>query len=101
VISRYVRDRQVLTLEEAIRKQTSWPATRMRLAGRGALAAGNWADVTIFNLETLDDVATYESPMKFPVGIEYVLVNGTLAVEKGRPTGARAGRVLYGAGYHK
>jgi N-acyl-D-aspartate/D-glutamate deacylase len=98
VVSRYVRDRKVISLEQAIRKQTSWPATRMKLAGRGAIKEGNWADVTIFNLETLDDAATYEKPLEFPKGIEYVLVNGVLTIEKGTHTGSRAGRVLFGPG---
>ena len=98
VIARYARDRKVLTLEEAIRKQTSWPATRMRLAGRGSIKEGNWADVTIFDLATLDDKATYDAPMAYPTGIDYVLVNGVVTVEKGAHTGARAGRVLYGPG---
>jgi N-acyl-D-amino-acid deacylase len=98
VISRYVRDRKVLSLEEAIRKQTSWPATRMRLAGRGSIKEGNWADVTIFDLATLDDRATYEAPIAYPIGISYVLVNGVVAIERGTHTGARAGQVLYGPG---
>jgi len=98
VISRYVRDRQVLSLEEAIRKQTSWPATRMRLAGRGSIKEGNWADVTIFDLATLDDRATYEAPIAYPTGISYVLVNGVVAIERGAHTGARPGHVLYGPG---
>ena len=98
VISRYVKDRKVLTLEDAIRKQTSWPATRMRLAGRGSIKEGNWADVTIFDLSTLDDRATYDAPMTYPTGIEYVLVNGVVTVEKAKHTGARAGQVLYGPG---
>jgi N-acyl-D-amino-acid deacylase len=98
VVSRYARDRKVISVEEAIRKQTSWPATRMRLANRGSIKEGNWADVTIFNLETLDDKATYERPLDFPTGIEYVLVNGSLTIEKGKHTGAKAGKVLYGPG---
>ena len=98
VVSRYARDRKVISVEEAIRKQTSWPATRMRLASRGSIKEGNWADVTIFNLETLDDKATYDNPLLFPTGIEYVLVNGQLTIENGKHTGARAGRVLYGPG---
>lgn len=98
VISRYVRDRKVLTLEEGIRKQTGWPATRMRLASRGTIKEGNWADVTIFNLETLDDAASYDQPLTFPSGIEYVLVNGVVTIDQGTHTGARAGRVLYGPG---
>ena len=99
VISRYVRDRKAITLEEAVRKQTSWPASRMKLAGRGSIKEGNWADVTIFNLETLDDAATYEKPVEFPKGIEYVLVNGVVTIDHGgQHTGVRAGRVLYGPG---
>jgi N-acyl-D-aspartate/D-glutamate deacylase len=98
VISRYVKERKVLTLEEAVRKMTSWPATRMRLANRGSIKEGQWADVTIFDLNTLDDRATYEQPTLYPTGIEYVLVNGAVTIERGRHTGARAGRVLYGPG---
>lgn len=98
VISRYARDRKVLSVEEAIRKQTSWPATRMRLANRGAITEGNWADVTIFNLETLDDRATFDQPLLFPTGIEYVIVNGVLTIDQGKHTGAKAGHVLYGPG---
>ena len=98
VISRYVRDRKVLTLEDGIRKQTSWPATRMRLANRGAVKEGNWADVTIFDLATLDDRATYDNPLVAPTGIRYVLVNGAVTLEGGQHTQARAGRVLHGPG---
>jgi len=97
-VSRYARDRKVISVEDAIRKQTSWPATRMRLASRGSIKEGNWADVTIFNLETLDDKATYDNPLVYPTGIEYVLVNGQVTIENGKHTGARAGRVLYGPG---
>jgi N-acyl-D-amino-acid deacylase len=98
VISRYVKERRVLTLEEAVRKMTSWPATRMRLADRGVIREGTWADVTIFDLEALDDRATYERPMEFPAGIEWVLVNGVVTIDRGRHTGAKAGHVLRGPG---
>jgi N-acyl-D-aspartate/D-glutamate deacylase len=98
VISRYVRERQVLTLEDAIRKMTSWPATRMRLADRGVIRAGAWADVTVFDLAALDDRATYERPMESPVGIDYVLVNGVVVIDQGRHTGATPGHVLRGPG---
>lgn len=97
-ISRYARDRKVLPLEEMIRKQTSWPATRMRLVGRGSIQEGNWADLTIFDLNALDDRATYDKPLEFPVGISYVIVNGTVTLGKNGHTGARAGHVLYGPG---
>jgi N-acyl-D-aspartate/D-glutamate deacylase len=98
VVSRYARDRKVLSVEEAIRKMTSWPATRMRLADRGVIREGAWADVTIFDLETLDDRATYEKPMELPTGIEHVLVNGVIVIENGRHTGATPGHVLRGPG---
>jgi N-acyl-D-aspartate/D-glutamate deacylase len=98
VIARYVKDRRTISLEEAVRKMTSWPATRMRLANRGTIKEGHWADVTIFDLEALDDRATYERPMEFPSGIEWVIVNGVVTIERGRHTGAKAGKVLYGPG---
>jgi N-acyl-D-amino-acid deacylase len=98
VIARYVKARQVLSLEDAVRKMTSWPATRMRLAARGTITEGTWADVTIFDLDTLEDRATYDAPMLHPSGIEYVLVNGVVTIERGTHTGARAGKVLYGPG---
>ena len=98
VIARYVRERGVLTLTEAVRKMTSWPATRMRLTGRGAIREGLWADVVIFDYDTLQDRATYDEPRLSPEGIDYVLVNGVLVIEKGAHTGAKPGHVLYGPG---
>jgi N-acyl-D-aspartate/D-glutamate deacylase len=98
VIARYVRERGVLSLEQAIRKMTSWPATRMRLADRGAIKVGVWADVVIFDYQALQDRATYEEPVLSPAGIDYVLVNGQVVIDHDRHTGARPGRVLYGAG---
>jgi N-acyl-D-amino-acid deacylase len=99
VLARYVRDTGTLTLEEAIRKMTSWPATRMRLDRRGVIREGAWADITIFDLERVQDMATYDEPVLFPEGIEYVLVNGVVTIEDGGThTGARSGHVLYGPG---
>lgn len=98
MIARYVKERKVLTLEEAVRKMTSWPATRMRLAGRGSIQVGNWADVTIFDLASLDDRATYDEPTRSPTGIEWVLVNGVVVIDRGRHTGAKPGHVLRGPG---
>jgi len=98
VIARYVKERRVLTLPEAVRKMTGWPATRMRLANRGTIDVGNWADVTIFDYEQLQDRATYEQPMLFPTGIEWVIVNGVVTMDHGKHTGARAGQVLWGPG---
>ena len=99
VLGKYVRDEQVLTLAEAVRKMTSWPATRMRLDRRGVIREGAWADITIFDLDRVSDRATYDEPVLFPVGIEYVLVNGEVVIEDGGThTGARPGHVLYGPG---
>ncbi len=99
VLARYVRELGTLSLEEAIRKMTSWPASRMRLQDRGVIREGMWADVVVFDFENLDDVATYEDPTAFPKGIEWVLVNGEVTIEPdGTHTGARAGQVLYGPG---
>jgi N-acyl-D-aspartate/D-glutamate deacylase len=98
VIAKYVREDKVITLEEAIRKMSGWPATRMRLAERGYLREGFWADVVIFDYDTIQDVSTYESPVAYPQGIDYVLVNGVVVVDHGKHTGARPGRVLYGPG---
>lgn len=98
VIAKYVRDEKVLSLPEAIRKMTSWPATRMRIPDRGSIAPGNWADITIFDLERIRDVSTYEQPVAFPEGIDYVLVNGVVVVDQGQHTGAKPGKVIYGPG---
>ena len=93
-----MRERGIITLEEAIRKMTSWPATRMRLAARGAIREGLWADAVIFDYATLQDRATYEEPRLSPDGIDYVIVNGQVTIDHGRHTGVRAGKVLYGPG---
>jgi dihydroorotase/N-acyl-D-amino-acid deacylase len=89
-----VRERQVLTLEDAIKKMTSMPAATLRLTDRGRLIAGARADLVIFSADSVSDRATFETPHQYPTGIPYVIVNGTLAVDGGRFTEARAGRVL-------
>jgi len=98
IVAKYVRDEKVLSLEDAIRKMTSWPATRMRVPERGALKEGFWADITVFDFERIQDRATYQSPMESPEGISWVIVNGEVVVDHGRHTGATPGRVLYGPG---
>jgi N-acyl-D-amino-acid deacylase len=99
LIAEYVRNRHVLTLEDAVRKMTSWAATRMRLYDRGAIRDGLKADVTIFNYDKIQDTATYNNPMSYSTGIDYVLVNGQLVVEHDVHTGAKPGAVLRGPGY--
>ena len=101
VIARYVKEKKTLSLEEAVRKMTSWPATRMRLADRGVIRVGAWADVTIFDLDRLDDRATYDKPMEFPMGIDWVLVNGVVVIDRGAHTGAKPGHVLRGPGWRQ
>ena len=94
IIAEYVKRRPVLTLEEAVRKMTSWPAQRMGLEDRGLIRPGMRADIVLFDLDTLDDVASWDAPTAAPTGIEMVIVNGVVALDGGTPTGARAGAVL-------
>jgi N-acyl-D-aspartate/D-glutamate deacylase len=98
IIAKYVRDNPVLSLPEAIRKMTSWPATRMKLAGRGSVKEGNWADLVVFDYDKINDEATWTEPVRYPSGIDYVLVNGRIVAERGAHTGARPGVILYGPG---
>jgi N-acyl-D-aspartate/D-glutamate deacylase len=98
VLGKYTRDEKVLTLEDAVRKMTSMPAQVLGLKDRGLLREGYWADVVIFDPDTVADTATYENPKQYPKGIPYVLVNGTLVIDNGHHTGARPGRVVYGPG---
>ena len=101
ILGRYVRDEKLLTLETAIHKMTGGPATRVGLKDRGLLRVGMFADITVFDPKTVIDRATFESPNQFPVGIEYVLVNGQVSVDKGERTSALAGQVIRGPGYKK
>jgi N-acyl-D-aspartate/D-glutamate deacylase len=94
VLGKYVRDEQVLTLEEAVRKMTSLPAATLRLPDRGTIAAGKWADLVIFDPATVADRATFEQPFAYPVGIDVVLVNGQVVLNEGQHTAARPGKVL-------
>jgi N-acyl-D-amino-acid deacylase len=98
LIAEYVRKRKVISLEDAVRKLTSLPATRMRLFDRGALREGLWADLTIFDFDRIQDTATYENPVAAPTGVDYVLVNGQIVVDEGKHTGATPGKVLRGSG---
>jgi N-acyl-D-amino-acid deacylase len=94
ILAEYVKRRQVLTLEDAVRKMTSWPAQRMGLSDRGLIREGMRADIVLFDLDTLDDVASWDAPAGAPTGIETVIVNGVVSFEGGKHTGARAGAAL-------
>ena len=94
ILGRYVREDGLMPLEEAIRKMTSLPAWRLGMPDRGVLREGAFADITIFNPDTVIDRSTFEDPRQFPVGIEHVFVNGVAAVRDGRETGNLAGRAV-------
>ena len=94
VLGEYVRNQKLLSLEAAIHKMTQMPAKRLGLTDRGVLREGAVADVVIFDANTVKDQATFTEPHQYPVGVETVIVNGTVAVEAGKATGVRAGRVI-------
>jgi N-acyl-D-amino-acid deacylase len=99
ILGRYVRQEKLIPLEEAVRKMTSLPATRMKLHDRGLVKAGYFADVVAFDPETVIDRSTYAHPWAYSAGIPYVAVNGELVVDGGAITAARPGRVLRGPGW--
>jgi dihydroorotase/N-acyl-D-amino-acid deacylase len=99
ILGKYVRDERLLSLEEAVRKLTSLPASRMGLADRGIVRPGMAADLVAFDPGTIRDRATFEDPLHYSEGIPYVAVNGQLVVDQGRITAARPGRPLYGPGF--
>jgi N-acyl-D-aspartate/D-glutamate deacylase len=99
-LGHYVREEQLMPLETAIRKITSWPAQREHLENRGLLKPGYFADVTIFDPATIIDRATFVSPAQLSEGIAYTIVNGQIEYDHGKLTGATAGKVLRGRGWH-
>jgi N-acyl-D-amino-acid deacylase len=94
VLGRYVREKGLLTIEEAIRKMSSLPAQRLGLQDRGLIKEGMYADIVVFKPDIVQEKATFTDPHQYPEGIEYVIVNGTVIIEKGKHTGALPGRVL-------
>jgi N-acyl-D-amino-acid deacylase len=99
ILRKYVREEKKLTLEDAIRKFSALPAQRMRFVDRGVLKQGMWADVVIFDPETVRDLATFDNPNQLSQGMEFVFVNGVPVIENGKMTGALPGKVLRGAGF--
>jgi N-acyl-D-amino-acid deacylase len=95
-IARFVREKNLVSLAEAVRRMTSLPASRLGLTSRGRIAPGFAADLVMFSPETIADTATYDSPHSYPRGIPHVMVNGDLVVEDGRFTGKKPGRVIRG-----
>jgi dihydroorotase/N-acyl-D-amino-acid deacylase len=96
VLGRYVRELKTITLEDAVRKMSAFPAQRIGLADRGVLREGLKADIAIFDPATVRDLATFEQPHQYAEGVDYVVVNGQVAFEGGKMTAARPGKVLYG-----
>ena len=99
ILRKYVREDHALTLEDAIRKFSALPAQRMRLTDRGVIKQGMWADLVIFDPQTIRDLATFEQPNQLSQGMQYVLVNGVPVIADGQMTGALPGKVLRGPGY--
>jgi N-acyl-D-amino-acid deacylase len=94
VLGKYVREERALTLEDAVRKMTSKPAAVFGYKGRGLLKKGNYADIVVFNPETVIDKGTFVDPVQFPVGIQHVLINGNAVMKAGTYVRSLAGKVL-------
>ncbi|MBY9015692.1 MAG: D-aminoacylase [Candidatus Lokiarchaeota archaeon] len=95
ILGKYVREEKLLTLEQAIRKMSSFPAQRLGLQDRGLVKEGNWADLVIFDPELVIDKATFEQPYQLPEGIPYVIVNGVIVVERGKKNKKSPGKVIF------
>jgi len=94
VLGHYVRDRKIMPLTESIRKMTSLAADKFRIRDRGRLAQNRYADIVVFNPNTIIDKATFVNPHQYPEGIEYVIVNGRIVIERGMHTGMLPGKIL-------
>jgi N-acyl-D-amino-acid deacylase len=101
VLAYYVRDKNLITLEDAVKKMTSLPAGKFHIVNRGKIQPGMYADIVIFDAGKVKDEATFEHPHAYSTGFKYVLVNGKLTVDNFKHTGARKGVILYGPGYHQ
>lgn len=101
VIGKFVRDDQIMTMEEGIRKLTSLPATNLKIKDRGLIKEGYFADIVIFNPEKVNDKATFQEPHQYAEGVEHVFVNGIQVLQDGAHTGATPGRFVKGPGWKK
>jgi N-acyl-D-amino-acid deacylase len=99
ILGKYVREEKVIPLAEAVRRLTTLPATTLRIERRGRLAPGYFADVVVFNADSIIDHATFEKPHQYATGVRHVFVNGTQVLRDGEHTGAKPGRVVRGPGY--
>ena len=101
LLGRYVRDEKVMSIAEAIRRLTSLPAANLKLDRRGALKAGHYADVVVFDPNTIQDHATFDKPHQYSTGVTHVFVNGVQVLKAGEHTGATPGRFVRGPGYRR
>jgi len=101
LLSKYIREEKVITLQEGIRRLTSLPAKNLKIKGRGQLAPGNFADIVLFDADKIQDHATFEKPLQYATGMVYVFVNGVMVLSEGEHTGATPGRAVRGPGYVK
>jgi N-acyl-D-amino-acid deacylase len=101
VLGYYVREKHLITLPDAIRKMTSLPARKFEIEGRGILQPGMFADIVIFDANTVKDESTFERPHAYSTGFKYVLVNGKVTVDNFKHIGTRNGAILHGPGYQK
>ncbi|RPG27905.1 MAG: D-aminoacylase [Muricauda sp. TMED12] len=101
LLGKYVRDEQVISLEEAVHKLSQLPATNLKIEKRGSLTEGNYADVVLFDATTITDKATFEDPHQYSEGMQHVFVNGTQVLKDGEHTGETPGQVVHGPGYDK
>jgi N-acyl-D-amino-acid deacylase len=100
-LGRYVRDEELMSLAEGVRRVTSLPAGNLRIEDRGSLKAGHYADVVVFDPATIRDHATFEEPHQYSTGVVHVLVNGEPVLKDGEHTGAKPGRVVRGPGWRQ
>ncbi len=94
VLGRYVREEKLLSLEDAIRKMTSFPCQKLSITDRGVIRPGAWADLTVFDPYKIADQSQYGDPFHKPKGIKYVIVNGEIAIDEDEQTAVLAGKVL-------
>ena len=99
LLSKYVRDEKLMSLEEAVRRLTSLPASNLKIKKRGSLSVGNHADIVVFDPARIQDNATFENPHQYATGVFHVFVNGVQVLKDGEHTGAMPGKVVRGSGY--
>ena len=101
MLGKYVRDEKVVTLQDAIRRMTSYPAGNLGIKDRGALKPGHFADLAIFDPATIRDNATFAQPQQYATGMRHVFVNGVAVLRDGEHTGATPGRFVRGPGWNR